>query len=290
MIVPWAAGGGTDAIARVVASLIEKDLGMPVNVVNRTGGSGVVGHQAIASAAPDGYTIGIITSEIAMMHHQRLTNLTGAAFTPLALVNVDAAAIQVRADAPYNGLGDLIAAIKANPGKLMASGTAQGGIWHLALAGLLNEQQIPQTSVVWVPSTGNAAALLDLVAGGVDLVVGSHPEARSLIDAGKVKSLAILDDEPSTLYPKVPTAKEAIGSEWTLGTWRGIGAPKNLPAPIENRLKAAVKKACESQEYADFMANRGFNGTCAEPSEFARVIGHSDEQMGAVMKSVGLAK
>ncbi len=87
MVVPWAAGGGTDAVARVIASLIEKDLGKPVNVVNRTGGSGVVGHQAIAGAAPDGYTIGIITVEIAMMHHQGLTSLTGASFTPLGLVN-----------------------------------------------------------------------------------------------------------------------------------------------------------------------------------------------------------
>ena len=290
MIVPWAAGGGTDAIARVIAGLMEKDLGKPVNVVNRTGGSGVVGHQAIAGAAADGYTIGIITSEIAMMHHQGLTNLTGESFTPLGLANLDAGAIQVRADSPYKSLADLVQAIRAKPGALKASGTAQGGIWHLALAGLLDEQQIPPAAVIWVPSSGNAAALLDLVAGGVDIVAGSHPEGRSLIDAGKVRSLAVLDEKRSKLYPDVPTAKEAIGSTWTLGTWRGVGGPKNLPTDIEARLKSAVKKACDSQEYADFMANRGFNALCAEPSEFARVMSRSDEQMGVVMKSVGLAK
>jgi tripartite-type tricarboxylate transporter receptor subunit TctC len=290
MIVPWAAGGGTDAIARVIASLIEKDLGKPVNVVNRTGGSGVVGHQAIAMAPPDGYTIGIITSEIAMMHHQGLTDLTGASFAPLGLANFDAAAIQVRADSPYRTLGDLMQAIRDHPGKLKASGTAQGGIWHLALAGLLNEQKIAPTSVVWVPSAGNAAALLDLVAGGVDLVAGSHPEGRSLIDAGRVRSLAILDDQPSTLYPNVPTAKDAIGTTWTLGTWRGVGAPKNVPGPIEDRLRTAVRQACESQEYRDFMTSRGFGVRWADPSEFARLMASSDEQMGAVMKAVGLAK
>ena len=290
LIVPWAAGGGTDAIARVIGSLLEKDLGKPVNVVNRTGGSGVVGHQTIASAAPDGYTIGLLTSEIAMMHHQGLTTLTGESFAPLGLANFDAAAIQVRADSPYKTLGDLMQAIRANPGKLKASGTAQGGIWHLALAGLLNEQQIPPGAVVWVPSAGNAAALLDLVAGGVDIVAGSHPEGRSLIDAGKVRSLAILDDKPSSLYPDVPTAKQAIGSNWTLGTWRGIGAPKNLPGPIEERLRTAVKKACESQEYRDFMANRGFGVRWADPDEFAKLMAASDEQMGGVMKAVGLAK
>ncbi len=290
MIVPWAAGGGTDAIARVVASLLEKDLGTPVNVVNRTGGSGVVGHQAIAAAAPDGYTIGIITAEIAMMHHQGLTDLTGASFTPLGLVNLDAAAIQVRADSPYRTLGDLVQAIKAKPGTLKASGTAQGGIWHLALAGLLDEQEIPPSAIVWVPSSGNAAALLDLVAGGVDLVAGSHPEGRSLIDAGKVKSLAILADEPSSLYPAVPTAKQAIGTTWTLGTWRGVGAPKNLPRDIEGRLQAALKNACDSAEYRDFMAKRGFGVRWAEPADFARLMSASDEQMGVAMKAVGLAR
>jgi tripartite-type tricarboxylate transporter receptor subunit TctC len=290
MIVPWAAGGGTDAVARVVASLMEKELGRPVNVVNRTGGSGVVGHQAIAAAPPDGYTIGMITAEIAMMHHQGLTDLTGSAFAPLGLVNLDAAAIQVRDDSPYRSLGDLIEAIRSKPGKLKASGTARGGIWHLALAGLLREQQIPPDGVVWIPSSGNAAALLDLVAGGVDFVVGSHPEGRSLIDAGKVRSLAIFDDTPSALYPAVPTARDAIGTSWTLSTWRGIGAPKNLPPEIERRLQAAVRSACEGREYREFMGARGFGVRWAEPDEFARFIAAADEQMGAVMKAVGLAR
>ena len=104
LIVPWGAGGGTDAVARILASLMEKDLGQPVNVVNRTGGCGVVGHQAIAAAPPDGYTIGIITVEIGMMHHQKLTDLNGTSYTPLALVNADPAGVQVRADAPYKNV------------------------------------------------------------------------------------------------------------------------------------------------------------------------------------------
>ena len=289
-IVPWGAGGGTDAVGRMIASLLEQDLGRPVNVVNRTGGSGVVGHQAIAGARPDGYTIGIITVEIAMMHHQGLTKLTGASFTPLGLINMDATAIQVRADSPYRNLGDLISVIKANPGKLKASGTARGGIWHVALYGLLNELKISPDSVVWVPSNSNAAGLLDLVAGGVDIVPGSHPEGRSLIDAGKVRSLAILDDEPSALYPKVPTAKQAIGSGWTMGGWRGVGAPKDLPREIETRLQAAVKKAYESREFRDFMISRGFSMRWLPPAEFSEFMVRSDQQMGVVMKAVGLAQ
>ena len=100
LIVPWAAGGGTDAVARQIANMLERDLKQPVNVVNRTGGSGVVGHQAIATAAPDGYTFGLITLEITLMHWAGLTDLTFEKFTPLGLVNQDFAAIHVKADAP----------------------------------------------------------------------------------------------------------------------------------------------------------------------------------------------
>ena len=98
LIVPWAAGGGTDATARIIGTLLEKELGQPVNVVNRVGGSGVVGHSAIAQAAADGYTIGIITVEIGMMHWQNLTDLNGASYTPIGLVNADPAGVQVAAD------------------------------------------------------------------------------------------------------------------------------------------------------------------------------------------------
>jgi tripartite-type tricarboxylate transporter receptor subunit TctC len=289
-IVPWGAGGGTDAVSRIVASLLERDLGRPVNVVNRTGGSGVVGHAAIANARPDGYTIGMLTVEIAMLRHQGLTQLSGASFTPLGLINADPTAIQVRADSPYRNLGDLLAAVRANPGKLKASGTAQGGIWHVSLAGLLLEQKIAPNAVVWVPSNSNAAGLLDLVAGGIDLVPGSHPEGRSLIDAGKVKSLAVLDERPSSLYPQVPTGAQAVGTRWTLGVWRGIGAPKNLPKDIEARLRAAVKKAYESEEFIAFMQQRGFERRWAEADEFGLFMAKADQQMAEVMKAVGLAK
>src|SRR5512139_1428623 len=101
LIVPWAAGGGTDAVARQMALMLERDFKQPVNVVNRTGGSGVVGHQAIATSAPDGYTFGLITLEINLMHWVGLTDLTFEKYTPLALVNQDFAAIHVKADSPW---------------------------------------------------------------------------------------------------------------------------------------------------------------------------------------------
>jgi len=290
LIVPWGAGGGTDATARIIGSLLEKDLGQPVNVVNRTGGSGVVGHQAIATAAPDAYTIGLITVEIGMMHWQGLTDLSGASYTPIGLVNADPAGLQVRADAPYKTASELVAAIKANPGKFKASGTGQGGIWHLAIAGMLKDLNVDPAAVPWVPSNGAAPGLQDLVAGGVEVVPCSLPEARSLIDAGKVKSLAIMSDKPAALYPQVPTLKAATGTDWKLGAWRGIAAPKGIPADARDKLVAAIRKIAASKEYNDFMSSRGFGVIYEGPDEFARFMAKSDADLGATMKAVGIAK
>jgi len=291
MIVPWGAGGGTDATARIIGSLLEKQLGQPVNVVNRTGGSGVVGHQAIASAAPDGYTIGLITVEISMMHHQKLTELTPASYTPIALVNLDPAGFQVRADSPYKSMNDVIAAVKANPaGKFKASGTGQGGIWHLALAGMLSDLKLDPAAVPWVPSNGAAPGLQDLVAGGVEFAPVSLPEARSLIDAGKVRSLAVMDAKRSALYPNVPTLKEATGSDWAIGAWRGVAAPKGLPDDIRVKLEAAVKKVYDSKDYQDFMAQRGFGVIWGNGEEFAKFMARGDADMKKVMTAVGIAK
>ncbi len=290
MIVPWGAGGGTDAVARMLASLLEKDFGRPVNVVNRTGGSGVVGHQAIATAAPDGYTFGLITFEITQMHHQGLTQLNGASFTPIGLINVDPAAIQVNTDSPYKTLPDLLDAIRKNPGKLKASGTARGGSWHLSLYGMLADLKIDPASVPWVPSVSNAAGLQELAAGGVDIVSGSHPEARALIEAGRVRSLAIMDDAPSQLFPKVPTLKAAAGSNWLSGVWRGIAAPKNLPKAIEERLIAAVKKAYDSKEFREFMTARGFGMRYLPPQEFAAMMTKTDAENGVLMKKFGMTQ
>jgi tripartite-type tricarboxylate transporter receptor subunit TctC len=290
LIVPWGAGGGTDATARIIGSLLEKELKQPVNVVNRTGGSGVVGHQAIASAAPDGYTIGMATVEIGMMHWQKLTELKGTSYTPIALVNADPAGLQVRDDSPYKTAKDLIDAIKANPGKLKSSGTGQGGIWHLGIAGMLRSLGVDPAASPWVPSNGAAPGLQDLVAGGIDIVPCSLPEARSLIDSKKVRSLAIMDAKPASLYPDVPTLKAATGSDWTIAAWRGIVAPKGLPKDIADRLLAALEKVHKSAEFNDFMKQRGFGVIWAPPAEFAAFMEKSSADLGATMKAVGIVQ
>ena len=290
LIVPWGAGGGTDATARIIATLLEKELKQPFSVVNRTGGSGVVGHDAIAKATPDGYTIGLITVEITMMHWQGLTALKHTDYTPIGLVNADPAGITVRADSPYKSTKDLLAAIKANPGKMKASGTGQGGIWHLAIAGLLKEQGIDPSALPWVPSNGAAPGMQDLVAGGVDVVPCSLPEARAMIDAGKARPLVIMDANPSSLYPKVPTLKQELGSNWQIAAWRVIAAPKGIPADAQKTLTTALKKVYDSKDYKEFMASRGFGVIWADPADTVKFMAKSDADLGAAMKAAGVVK
>ena len=290
MVGPWGAGGGTDATARIVAAMMEKEMGQPVNVVNRTGGNGVVGHSAIASAPADGYTLGMITVEISMMHWAGLTDLKPTNYTPLALMNIDPAAVTVRADSPYKTVNDLLAAIKANPGKFKASGTGQGGIWHLALAGMLKDQKMEISAAPWVPSNGAAPAMNDLAAGGIEFVTCSLPESRALIDAGKARPLTIMANQPSGLYPNVPTLKTATGSNWAIGAWRGIAGPKGLPADVQAKLGAVLKKIYDSPDYQGFMQQRGFGVVYADAKGFEQFMAKGDSDMGTVMKSLGLAK
>jgi tripartite-type tricarboxylate transporter receptor subunit TctC len=289
-VVPWGAGGGTDLTARIVGSILEKELGQPVNVVNRTGGSGVVGHSAIATAPADGYTIGMVTVEITMMHWQGLTELNRLSYTPLALMNEDPPGVQINAASPYKDVKELAAFIKANPGKLKASGTGQGGIWHLALIGWLNAMGLPPTAVPWVPSNGAAPAMQELAANGIDIVTCSVPEAKAMIDAGKAKSVAIMSAARNPLFPSVPTLNETLGINYSVGAWRGIAAPKGLPPEVASRLGAALKKAYEAKEFQDFMAGRGFGIKFADAAGFASFMETGDKAMSSAMKIAGLAK
>jgi tripartite-type tricarboxylate transporter receptor subunit TctC len=291
IICPWGAGGGTDATARIVAAVLEKELKQPFNVVNRTGGSGVVGHSAIATAAPDGYTLGIITVEISMMHWQGLTEFKPDSYAPLALMNEDPPGIQVNASSPYKTVKELADAIKAAPpGKLKASGTGQGGIWHLALVGWLTAMGLKPDHVAWVPLNGAAPAMQDLAAGGLDLVTCSVPEARAIIEAGKARSLAVMAAARNPAFKDVPTLKEAMGIDYTTGAWRGFAGPKALPKDIADALTAALKKVNEAAEFREFMANRGFGIRWADGPGFAKFMDEGNKAMGVAMKAAGLAK
>ena len=291
LLVAWGAGGGTDAVARVVAVGLEKELGQSVNVVNRTGGSGVVGHSAMAAAEPDGYTLGLATTEVNLMHWLGLTELDYKVYTPLALMNQDPAGVQVSADSEYQNLGELLEAIKTSqPGTFRATGSGQGSSWHVAIAGLLNSEGIDASTVTWVPSDGAASGLQELLSGGTEIVPSSLVEARALIEAGRVKSLAYMSKERSKLFPDVPTLKEETGSDWEFGAWRGIVAPKGLPDDIRDKLIAALEKVYNSEEYNQFLSAQGFGANFLPGEEFGNFMATNDVNFGETMKAIGLAK
>jgi tripartite-type tricarboxylate transporter receptor subunit TctC len=291
MLCPWAAGGGTDAVLRIIAAILEKDLGQPFNVVNRTGGSGVVGHAAIAQANPDGYTLGMLTAEICMLHWQGLTEITYKNYTPLGLMNNDPPGIQVNVNSPYRDVKALADAIKASrPGQFKASGTGQGGIWHLALAGWLGAMGLPANHVRWVPSNGAAPAMQDLAAGGLDFTTNSVVEARAMLDAGRARSLAVMAGERITAFPNIPTLKEAMGIDYQTGAWRGIAGPPGIPAEARSAMDAALDRAFKSKEYQDFLNARGFGLVYANAADFGKFMEQADASLGNAMKAAGLAK
>lgn len=289
-IVPWGAGGGTDANSRMLASLLEKDFGVPFNVVNRTGGNGVVGHSAIANAAPDGYTVGAVTVEIAMMRHMGLTDLSHEDVTPIALVDIVPASVTVRADSRFDTLEGLLDHVEANPGELTASGTAQGGIWHLALAGMLNAEGLDPQAVRWIPSDGAASGMQELMAGGVDMVTVALSEAKQLVEAGELEALAYMHDQPMAALPNVPTTADVLKSGWTLAAWITISAPAGLPEEIRCAYEAAVERAFETQEWADFKASRGSEVVWRDSAATLEMMRQADADLGATMEAIGLAR
>lgn len=269
--VPWSPGGGTDTTSRTLASVLGERLGERVNVVNRTGGGGVVGHLALAQAQPDGYTIGAITVEITMLPHIGQTDLTYEDYTPLGLMINNPAAVTVRADAPWDTLDELLDHIRDNPGELQASGTATGGIWDLARIGMLDAAGLEPDAMPWVPSQGAAPAFQELVAGGVDVVTAALAEAASLVEAGEAKVLGVMAPERVERFADVPTLAEQ-GLDWSIGGWAGVAAPAGLPDEVRNVLAEEIEAAMADEAFVQPLTEAGFTLQPMDADEFAAFI------------------
>lgn len=289
MIVPWGAGGGTDTIARMLASIMEKDLGQPINVVNRTGGSGIIGHTALAQAKPDGYTIGTVNVDLSQMVCLGQTDLTAAKFNHIALFSRDPAGLMVNADSPYKSAKELLDALKSSKDNAMkASGTGRGGIYHLAFAGWLVKEGVDPNKIPWVPSKGEAPSIKDLASGSIDLITPPLASARAMIEAGKIRPLATMAEERNPLFPDVPTLKEATGVNWTSGTWRMLATPAGVSPEITKRIEGAVKKAYDSKEFQEFMKSNGFVTAWMDAGQAKAFHAAEDKAICDVMKTAGM--
>ncbi len=288
LIVPWGAGGGTDATGRIIATLLEKELGQPINVINRTGGGGIVGHTEIAYAQPDGYTLGVITTELSMYHWTGVSPLNYEDYEAIALFNADPEAIFVRADGP--SIDELLDKVRANPGAVKASGANLGGMAHLGWAGVLVTNDIDPATAPWVPSEGAAPSLQLLASGAIEVVATTMPDARPMVEAGEVKPLIVAANERVAAAPDVPTAEEALGNKWAAYAWRGIAAPKGLPDDVKARLVEALDTVVNSQEFVDFMAQRNFGIDYRDAAGFEAFMKDADESIGKALQAVGLAE
>lgn len=288
LVVPFAAGGGTDSVGRLIANELSDRLETQVNVVNRTGGGGVVGHQAIANADPNGQTIGLATAELAMLHHQGLTEVNPEDVTAISQMNADPAGVTVAADAPYQSVQELLDAAEADPGELVASGTGRAGIWHVALAGLLMEAGLEPDAIRWVPSEGAAPALQELVAGGVDVSTASLAENRTMIDADRVRALAVMAEEPAPGFEDVPTLAEE-GIDYEMGTWRGIAGPAGMDEDTVAELECHLGNIAEAEEFTSFMEESGLIVNYRNAEEFAAFMEEDNQAKGEIIERAGLA-
>jgi tripartite-type tricarboxylate transporter receptor subunit TctC len=289
VICPWAAGGGTDRLSRFMADELQRELGKPGVVVNRTGGAGAVGHSAGAMAKPDGYTITMITFELNTMHWMGITDLTWENFEPVLQMNADAAAIIVRSDAPWNSLQEFIDEVKANPGNLTMSGTSTGGAWDLARAGFQLEAGLPMNAIRWIPTQGAAPSIVELLGGHIDAICCSVPEAISQIEAGQLRTLAVMSPERLPDYPDIPTMKES-GVDWVAVGWRGLALPKGTPEPIVTKVREACERIVKSAEFKSFMKKNGFSAEIRSGEAFSQFLAEQDKQWKDVIEAAGYAK
>lgn len=292
IVVPWAAGGGTDKAARVIADLLGRELAQPVKVENRTGNNGVTGHQSIAEAAPDGLTIGIATFEITTLHTLGLTPIKYTDYTVLSPGFVNVPGVHVKADSPYKTLNDLLEAIKKQPGKLKSSGSGVGSSWHLSMVGLLRDRGLPADAVQWVPSQGSAPALKSLQDGEIDFTTNGIGESRALFESGKVRTLAHLFFTPLIgPFIAVPTVQQAIGSSFTMYSWGMIVAPKNLQPDAELRLVSALRRVYLSAEYKKRIGELGLLMLPYEPpAKLKDSLYAEDLRNNRILTALGLAK
>jgi tripartite-type tricarboxylate transporter receptor subunit TctC len=228
------------------------------------------------------------TFELSTMRAMGISDLTYRDFQPLMQVNADPAAIIVRSDAPWQALADLLVDIRSRPGQLKMSGTAAGGAWDLARAGLLLEAELPIDSVVWVPSQGSAPSLVELLGGHVDAVCCSIPEAQSQLEAGQLRVLCVMSARRLPDFPGVPTAQEQ-GIDWEAVGWRGLFLPTGTPPAVRDLLAAKLDGIVHSPAYQEFMAKNGFGIVIRPADEFTIFLDDQARRWQSVVAAAGYA-
>ena len=289
VICPWSAGGGTDACLRAFSEAMGKDLGVTLTVDNKTGGGGILGHQAIAEAEPDGYTIGMITFELSTYKKLGTSDLTWENYEPLCRVNTDAAAVTVNAEwAKANSITDLKTFIdycKAHPGEVQMGGSSNASVWHIAGGYLMQAADIDLQMITY--QEGAATAVQNAASGFIQGVTVSLAEARSFIESGHLVCLGVMDENRNELFPDVPTCKEQ-GYDIVYATQRGMAVPKGTDPAVKARLEEACAKAIEDPAFVEFMKSNGQAISFLDAEGYTEFLKESATNVANAMDVLGL--
>lgn len=286
MIVPYPPGGPTDLTARVVAAEMGNSMGQPIVVDNRAGASGMIGADAVAKATPDGYTF-LANASIHIINPSVYKNMTFDAlddFVPITQLARVPLVLVVPASSPIKTVQDLVAYAKAKPGGLNFGSSGNASAQHLAGELFKRVAGIPMQHV---PYKGSAPALQDLAGGQIDLMFDSMPSATGLINAGKLRAIAVTTLDRAKARPELPTISQSGYPGFDIATWYGYWAPKNTPPQIVESLAKAAQIALKNPKVIEAYLSMGAEPVGSTPQEFAAYNQAEAKKWGDIVKESG---
>lgn len=284
-IVPAAAGGGADAAVRVVANELGRRLGQSVVVDNRPGASGAIGLDAIAKAAPDGYTIGTANITNIVLNRQVRPKLPfdpDKDLVPVAKLSTQPNVLVVHPSLPVRNVKELVAYAKSHPNALFYASTGSGSSLHIAMEALKQATGMP---VSHVPYKSAPAAGVDLMANNVQVMIDNQSTLAPFVRNGKVKALAVTSQQRSEFLPQVPTVKEAGGPAFEMTVWGGVVAPKGIPTAIVKRLSDEIVETLGNAEVRKSLRELGYEPDAQGPEKFAELIRQENQKWGAIIRA-----
>jgi tripartite-type tricarboxylate transporter receptor subunit TctC len=288
LVVPYAAGGYTDLVGRLTARYLEKNLGKPVVVENRGGAGGIVGSQAVAKAAPDGYTLCVCSVGAISIapFAQKISYDPLVDLIPIGIVSSIVQAVIVKNALPINSMADLVTYAKANPGKLNYGSSGIGGLTHYSVELF---QARTGTKLMHIPFKGGAPATAALVSGEIDLAFANMTDALPQIEAGTVRGLAVTSLGRTPFLPNLPSVHETVSPNFIAETWNGIMAPAKTPEPVVAKLSAILLKMADDPDVNTTMRKAGGNTVKSTPQQFREQIKQEMEQWKPLIAEI-LAK
>jgi len=287
-ICAWTPGGANDLVSRMLADDLTRRLGQPVVVENRPGASGTIGSDAVAKAAPDGYTLtlgapGTHSTAPSMMAHLPYDPLRD--FTPVSLVATVPNVLVVRADMPVDSVQALIARAKASGNGMTYASVGSGSMQHLSGAVFGKAAAL---DLVHVPYRGTAPALVDLAAGRIDFAFESMAGVLPLVRAGTLRALAVTTPERSRLMPDVPTMAEAGVRGVEVSIWLGVFGPGAMPAPVVATLNTAIREGLRQPESERRLAELGADPVGSSAEELGRFLGSEIQRWSTFIRQEGI--